>query len=345
MKAAFYMGPKDMVIKDTDYPHCPEGGLIIKVKAVGICGSDVRTYQNGSEKIEPPMILGHEVAGEVVEIDKKHTSYKIGDRISMAPGIYCNRCYYCQHGLKTMCENLEELAFQYQGGFAEYMPIPGVAFSRGRIVPIPEGLSFEHASICEPPSSCIMAQERANIGLGDTVVILGAGSIGCIHMQVARARGASKVIIVELSPERLAMSKVFHAEFYVDSNKENPVERVKEITNGLGADKIIVAAPSANAQEQAIEMCRKRGTVVFFGGLPKDEPYSRLNSNIIHYNDINIMGHYGQERHHVLLSLEMISKGQINAEKLITNIIPIENIIKGFELILKKKALKVIVKP
>jgi L-iditol 2-dehydrogenase len=345
LKAAVYYGPNDIRIEEADYPHCPKGGLVIKVKAVGICGSDLRTYLFGSEKIDPPMILGHEVAGEVIEIDKDHHTYRLNDNIAMAPGIYCNKCYYCKHGMKTMCDNLQELAFQFQGGFAEYMPIPGIAFERGRIVSIPEGLSFEHAALCEPPTSCIMAQERAEVSSGDTVVILGAGPIGCIHIQVARFRGATTIIVIETSPERLKKSKSFNADYYLYAGKVNPIAEVNKITNGLGADKVIVAAPSAKAQEQAVEMCRKRGTIVFFGGLPRDHPFARLNTNLIHYRDIQIIGHYGQERHHASQSLEMLLRGQISAEKLITNILPLDEILQGFKLIKNKKALKVIIKP
>lgn len=345
MKAAVYMGIEDMPIKEVDYPLCPEGGLILKVEAVGICGGDVRTYYSGSHKIKPPMILGHEVAGEVIEICKDHKDYKIGDSLAMAPGIFCNNCYFCNHGMKTMCENLTEIAFQYQGGFAEFMPIPGKAFSNGRIVPIPQDISYEHAALAEPPSSCIYSQERANVSLGETVVIIGAGPIGCIHIQVARARGASKIIMVEISKDRLEKAKLFGADEYIDGSKEDAVKVVREITSGLGADKIIVAAPSALAQQEAVKMCRKRGTIIFFGGLPKDKPTAQLDSNIIHYNDINIIGHYGQERHHVMLALDMISKGLIDAEKLITDILPLKEISKGFELIRDKKALKVILKP
>ena len=345
MKAAVYMGIENMPVKDVDYPSCPEGGLILKVMAVGICGGDVRTYYSGSHKIKPPMILGHEVAGEVVEICKDHHDYKIGDRLAMAPGIFCNNCYYCRHGMKTMCENLTEIAFQYQGGFAEYMPLPGKAFSNGRIVPIPQDISYEHAALAEPPSSCIYSQERANVSLGDTVVIIGAGPIGCIHIQVARARGVSKIIMVEISQGRLEKAKLFGADAYINGSREDAVKAVKGITNSLGADKVIVAAPSAIAQKEAIEMCKKRGTVVFFGGLPKDKPTAEINSNIIHYNDINIMGHYGQERHHVFQSLEMISKGQISAGKIINDILQLDEIVKGFELMSSKKALKVLIKP
>lgn len=345
MKAAVFYNTGDLRVEDIAPPVCPPGGAIIKVEAVGICGGDVRTYYYGSHKIKPPMILGHEVAGTIVETGKYFKSYKIDDNIAMAPGIFCNECYYCLHDMRTMCENLTEIGFHYPGAFAEYMSIPEEAFSRGRVVPIPEKLSFEYAALAEPPSSCLYSQERADVCLGDNVVIIGAGPIGCIHMQIAKARGADKVVVIENNSERLNLTKVFDSYLYIDTNKEDPVRKVKDLTNGLGADKVIVAAPSATAQELAIEICRKRGTVVLFGGLAKDDPFSRLNSNIIHYNDISILGHYGQERRHVTQSLELISKNIIDASKLITHILPLNKIIEGFKLINDKKALKVILKP
>jgi L-iditol 2-dehydrogenase len=345
MNAAVYYGPMDLRIESVDQPECPQGGCIIKVGAVGICGSDVRTYYSGSHKIRPPMILGHEAVGEVVEISPDHDVYRVGDRLAMAPGIYCNKCYYCERGMTTMCENLVELAFQYPGGFAEYMPIPGIAFQRGRIVPVPNGLSDEHASLCEVSSSCVMAQEKADVCLGETVVILGVGPIGCIHIQVARARGASKIIIVDVAANRLAQAEPFGADFQINAAQEDPVKKVMEITSARGADTIMVCSPSAVAEQQAVEMSRKRGTVVFFAGLPKDEPFARLNSNLIHYRDIRIIGHYGQERRHVLQSLEMISRKQISAEHLITHRFPLAEICKGVELVKAGKALKVTLNP
>ncbi|NIA31941.1 MAG: alcohol dehydrogenase catalytic domain-containing protein, partial [Actinobacteria bacterium] len=195
MKAAVYYGPLDIRLEEVEDPICPKGGVVIKIKAIGICGSDVRTYYSGSDKITPPMIIGHEAVGEIVECDNEHKIFKLRDKLAMAPGIFCNKCYYCKNGITTMCENLVELAFQFPGGFAQYMPIPGIAFERGRIVEVPEQLSYEHAALCEAASSVIMSQERACISLGETVVIFGAGPIGCIHIQTARARGASKIVM------------------------------------------------------------------------------------------------------------------------------------------------------
>ena len=344
MKAAVYYGPEDTRFEDVEDPVCPAGGLVIKVHYVGICGSDVRTYYSGSAKIKPPMILGHEAVGEVIAVDEAHDTYKIGDRLAMAPGIFCNKCYYCRAGMTTMCENLVELAFQYPGGFAEHMPLPGIAFERGRIVEIPEGLSYKHAALCEAISSCVMAMERANVSLGDAVVIFGAGPIGCIDIQVARARGASKVIIIDISAERLEMAKAFGPDCCIDASKQDPVAIVQELTQGLGADKAIIATPAAAAWSKAIEIVRRRGTVIAFGGLPKDNPQVSLDGNLIHYLDITLMGHYGQEKRHVQQALELLSRKQISAEKLITNVLPLDDIAEGVRLMKEKKALKVLLK-
>jgi L-iditol 2-dehydrogenase len=345
LKAAVYYGQEDIRIEEYEDPKCSPAGAVIKVHAVGICGSDVRTYYSGSTKIKPPMIIGHEVVGEVVEIGPKHNTYKIGDRLAMAPGIYCKKCFYCLNDMTTMCENLVELAFQFPGGFAEYMGLPDIAFERGRIVPVPKELSSEHAALCEAPSSCIMAQERADVKEGDTVVVFGAGPIGCCHVQIAKANGAKKVILIDISKERLEMAEQFGADLQIDAAAADAVKAVKQATDGLGADKLIVAAPSAKAQKQAVEMSRKRGVVVLFGGLPKENPYTELDSNLIHYRDIYVIGHYGQEKRHVEKALEMISQKQISADKLITDVLKLDQIHKGFELMKDKKALKVLLKP
>ena len=244
-----------------------------------------------------------------------------------------------------MCENLVELAFQYPGGFAEQMPIPAIAFERGRIVKIPDELSYKHAALCEACSSCIMAMERAHVCAGETVAIFGAGPIGCIDIQIARARGASTVVIIDIAAERLDMAAAFGADLYIDAGKEDPVAKVRQITGGLGADKAIIAAPAPAAWPQAVEIVRRRGTVVAFGGLPKENSFVSLDGNLIHYRDITLMGHYGQERRHVKQALEMIFEGQITAEKLITNVLPLDDTIKGFALMKDKKALKVLLKP
>jgi len=151
--------------------------------------------------------------------------------------------------------------------------------------------------------------------------------------------------MIDISPERLEMAKAFEADEYINGSSTNVKNRVKEITGGYGVDKVIVAAPSSAAIEQAIEIVKKRAIIVLFGGLPKENSVIRLNANTIHYNDLHLMGHFGQEIRHLILSLELIKEGKINAEKLITHVLPLERIFEGFELMKNKKALKVLIKP
>ena len=345
MRAAVYHGPGDIRMEDVPMPRSTPGGCVIRVTAVCLCGSDVRTYYSGSHKIIPPMILGHEVVGQVIEVHPDHATYVVGDHLAMAPGIWCGKCWYCERGMTTMCENLEELGFQHPGGFAQYMALPGVLFRRGRVVKVPDGLPDERAGICEMPASCIMAQERADVGLGDSVAVIGAGPVGCVHVQVARARGAARILLADRHPERLAAARFCGADVFVDATAGDSVTAVKEWTGGLGADRVIVAAPSALAAEQAVRMARRRGTVVLYAGLPKDAPHASLDINLIHYRDIAVIGHYGQERRHVAQSLEMIARGQIDAEHLVTHHLPLERITEGIRLMKDKTALKVMLHP
>ena len=345
MKAAVYYGKKDLRIEEVDYPECPPGGVILKPKYVGICGGDVRNYYQGTHKIKPPMVTGHEFAGEIVETSKDHDKYQVGDRLAGAPIVYCGTCLYCQNNMITMCENLREIGFQFPGGFQEYMPITKEAFERGLVVPMPEGLSYKHAALFEPPSSCIYAQERADITVGDKVAIFGAGPIGCMHIQIAKLRGASRVIMIDISKERLEMSKTFGADEYIDGSTTDVPERVKEIVGSCGVNKVIVAAPSTAAIEQSLEIVQKRAVIILFGGMVRGHSIANLDANIIHYNDISVVGHFGQERRHVILSLELIQEGKISADKLITHILPLEKILEGFELVADKKALKVLIQP
>lgn len=345
MKVALYYGKKDIRIKEIDYPKCPPGGVILKVKYVGICGGDVRNYYLGTNMIKTPMVTGHEVAGEVVEVGTDHGTYKVRDRLAMGPIVYCGSCFYCQNKMTSMCKNLKQIGFQFPGGFEEFMPIPAEVFIRGSIVPIPQGLSFKYAAACEPLSSCLYAQERAGVTLGDKVAIFGAGAIGCIHIQVAKLRGASKVIMIDIVKERLEIAKKFGADYYIDGKTSDLKAEIDAVTEGLGADKAIIAAPSAAAIEQSIPIVRKRATVVIFGGLSKNNSKTELDGNAIHYNDLNLMGHFGQERRHVLLALELIKEDKISAKKLITDIFPLKKIYEGLRLLKEKKALKILIKP
>jgi len=345
MKAAVYYGIEDIRIEDIPHPECPPEGVIVKIKYAGICGTDVRNYYQGTHKLKPPMVTGHEASGKVVQIGERHNIQKVGDLLAINPIIYCGKCHYCKNKMSSLCQDLKEFGFQYPGTFQEYMSIPGEVFDRGMVLPVPEGLPLKDAAISEPPASCLYAQEKADTGKGDCIAIFGAGPVGCIHIQIARLREVSKIAVIDISSQKLKMAEPFGADEYIDNSTPGFKQAIDKITGGIGFDKIIVTAPAAGAVEQSLEFVRKRGLIIIFAGLPRDNPYIRLDSNRIHYNDITLTGHFGQEKRHLRQSLELLRQKKIDADKLISHVLDLKDIKKGFELIMQKKALKVLLRP
>ena len=237
MKALVFLGPGQIELQDVPEPSCSERGMVIRVEACGICGSDLRTYRSGHPRVNPPWIIGHEVAGVVVEVGKGVKDFQVGDQVAVAPPVYCGKCWYCKRGMHYLCINQRELAQAWPGGFAEYMAIPEEALILGSIHRIPEGLSFEEAAISEPASSCVNAHEVAETSLEDTVAIIGAGPIGCFHVEIARARGARKVILMDVLKTRLGIAQRFAPDHLIQNSLGSleHIEQVRKLTDGLGA--------------------------------------------------------------------------------------------------------------
>jgi len=256
LKALVYHAIQDFRIEEVEKPVCPLKGLLLKVKACGLCGGDVRTYFGGHKSITPPWIIGHEIAGVVEEASSQTKGFHKGDRLAVAPVVYCGRCNFCLRGQYYLCQNVKEIAQHWPGGFAEFMAIPEEALKLGNVNVIPESLSFEEAAISEPPSSCLNAQDRADIGLGDTVVIIGAGPVGCFHCEIARIRGALKIIMVDLLNKRLKLAERFSPDLLLDSSDSGYLKKINDETQGLGTDVVIVACSSIKAQQDALEMAQ-----------------------------------------------------------------------------------------
>ena len=345
MRAAILEEIGKLVIKDIPQPKAKEDTIVIKVDSCAVCGTDIKVYHHGHRMIRPPRVTGHEVAGTVVEIGNKIKNIKKGDRVAIAPAIPCGECYYCVRGIQGMCDNLTAIGYHYDGGFAEYMEVPSVAIRNGCVNIIPDNVSFEEASIAEPLACAINGQELSGVKLGDVVVVIGAGPLGCFHVELAKAKGASKTVLVELSSSRLEMSKRCEASLFIDSSKEDPVKKVLDATDGRGADVIIVACSSGKAQEQALQMIAKRGNINFFGGLPKDKPIINFDSNLIHYKEFYVVGTHGSAPRHNVLALQLISSGRIAVKKYITHHLPVDKVLDGIGLVEKGEGLKVIIKP
>lgn len=346
MKAAVLDDIGKLEVRDVEEPSIKEEMEVkIKVGACAICATDIKVYRFGHRLIKPPRIVGHELSGEVVEVGKGVKGISVGDRVAVAPAVPCGECYYCRRGMQNMCDDLTAIGYLYDGGFAEYMIVPSRAVMNGCVNKIHPWVSYEEAAIAEPLACVINAQEISGVGLGHTVVVLGAGPLGCLHIQLARIKGATRTILMDISDERLEMAKVSNADLYVNSSKTDPVSMILDETNGRGADVVIVACSSKEAQVQALKMVAKKGNVNFFGGLPKDDSIIEFDSNLVHYREFTVVGTHGSSPRHNRLALDLIGTRMIKVEGLITHRIKLDEILKGYELVESGKGMKVVVRP
>lgn len=344
MKAAILTDVGKLSIQDVPIPQPDSGGVVVKIEACAICTTDVKIYRHGYSGFRPPLILGHELSGTIHTLGSRVTGWKKGDRIAAGPNIACGDCWFCLRGLATACDNLKIIGVHMNGGFAEFVHIPGEAIKGGCLNLLPSGVSFDEATLIDPLSCAINANELSGIREVDTVVVIGAGPTGCLNVEVAKSLGA-RTILIQRSPERLKNAHFTGADVYICSGTEDVKSRVRQETKGRGADVVIVACNSSQAQEDAIEMVRKRGSVNFFGGLPKDSPAIRLNSNLVHYSELFITGTHGGSSEHCRKALSLIADGKIKAKRYLTHQFYLDELLVGIETVERKEGLKTIMKP
>ncbi len=343
MKAAVFKDIEDIRVEEVPIPACPAGGILVKVHYCGICGGDVRNYYNGLKGGIKNQIMGHEISGEVVEVSPEVTQFKAGDRVAMAPDVSCGECWFCRRGLVNLCENHRMLGTHFPGGYAQYLALPHEVLQRGFVEPIPDGMSYEHAAFAETCAAVIACQKRIDVSLGDTVVIIGDGPVGCLHLEVARARGAKTIM---LARDKIHLAERFHPDVLIDnSDAEAATSQVLALTDGRGADIVILALPTVMVQGQALNIVRKRGKVVIYGGVPKTNELSQLNSNLIHYNEIELTGSFSYPATGLSDALSALHAGVIHADMYLGPVVSLADVVKGMNLIKTGQALKVLIDP
>lgn len=343
MRAAFFLGPGKMEVRDVEIPRVEDGEILIKVAACAICGTDVRIFRHGHSHVVPPQITGHEIAGEIVEVGRGVEGYRVGDKVAVITVISCGRCSYCRKGLQNLCPEQKYIGYDYPGGFAEYMKMPRRGVERGNLLILPVDADLLEASLVEPLSCVVNGQSYLNIGLGETVLVIGAGPIGCMHVTMARNHGAGKIFLADISEERLQLAQRIGADLYINSAQENLKEVVLQATDGLGVNVAIVAASSGSAQEQALELLAPQGRMSLFGGLPKDKPTITFNSNIVHYKEIGVFGVFASHASQYEEAAKLIYTQRVKAKDLITHVLPLEKVVEGIDLVKTGKALKAVV--
>lgn len=340
MRAATLYGPKDLRIEEVDTPAPNECEVLVRVRCVGICPSDVRVYE-GVYKHKVSLygkdsfgLFGHEWSGEVVKVGGSVRGFSVGDRVVPEIIIPCGTCRPCRKGFTNLCVNKRNVI----RGYAEYVKAPSE-----NLLKIPDSLSYEEAAFSEPIAVCLHANEIASVKPGDTVLVIGSGPMGLINMQISKLSGAS-VIVSEVVEERLEMARKIGADMVVNPARENLHNKVKEVSGGYGADAVIVATGNKAAIETAFESIGPAGTVVLFGGTYPPTKVE-LDPNLIHYNEIRVVGSYDHLPIHMEKALLLLSKKSLDVKSLISHTFELDNLREGFELVKTGKALKVMVRP
>lgn len=346
MKSAFLIGPKTIEVRTVPDPVAPPDGLVLKMEACGVCGSDLRRWQEGPPAGATHLVQGHELAGVVVEAGSQAARFKVGNRLAVAPDVHCGECYYCRRGLYNLCTSLKLLGITagWDGGFAEKVVLTGEVLRNGIIHLMPEGLDFHEGGLAETVSSVLASHHKCQTSLGETVVVMGAGPIGCLHIVIARARGA-RVIITEPNPIRRKGAEKFAPDAIIDVTQQDVVAEVKRLTGGIGADVVICANPVAATQTQAVEMARRGGRIVLFGGLPKANPLASFNANLIHYGEQVVMGAFSYHPSFHEEALRTIARKVVNAGQFVTHTRPLSKVAEAFQIGASGEALKVMVHP
>ncbi len=346
MKVARFYAPGDLRIEEVPRPEAGPGELLIRVRACGTCGTDVKILSFGHHHLVPPRVLGHEVTGEVEELGSGTEGFAPGDRVQMIAAIPDGECFECTHRSMSICANQESIGYHYDGGFAEWLVVPAKVLKVKGLNVIPEATTFEEAAVTEPLACVLNGQELAAVTNEDVVVVIGAGPIGCLHVRLARARGASQVVLVERSTSRLEMSaERVSPDAAIDTTKDDAIDAVLKLTQGRGADVVITAAASGGAQEEALQMAARGGRISFFGGLPKDDPFIKLDSNLVHYRELKVVGANGSTPAQNTEALGLIADGSVPVADLITDRFPLDRVHDAIEAVRSGHSIKVVITP
>jgi L-iditol 2-dehydrogenase len=340
MYVATYYSNKDIRIEEMARPRCGPGELLMKVEASGICGSDVMEWYR---RKKAPLVLGHEVAGQVEETGEGVVKFKIGDRIVAAHHVPCNTCSYCLTGHHTACETLRRTSFD-PGGFAEFIRLPQINVDRGTFL-IPEGISYEEATFHEPLGCVLRALRIARLQPGQNVLVIGSGIAGLLMIHASRILGAGRILAIDPVPFRRGMAKEFGADRAI-SPEEDQKAVLAQLTGGRLADLVLVCTGVEKAHNQAIESVERGGVVEFFALPDPEVKISFSVTEIFGRNDRTLTTSYGASPYDSWAALELMRSPLIRVKDMITHRLPLGETAKGFQIVEKAQdSMKVIIKP
>lgn len=336
-----YYSNNDVRVEEKPKPKIGPGELLVKVMASGICGTDVVEWYR---RDRVPLVLGHEIAGEVVGTGDGVKRYKVGDRISASHHVPCNTCHYCLMGHHTVCDTLRKTSFD-PGGFAEFLRIPAINVEKEGVYLLPKEVSFEEATFIEPLACVLRSQAQAGYKKGQTVLIIGSGISGLLHIQLAKARSFGKIIATDINDYRLKMASKFGADLVINA-KENIPEKVKEFNGGRLADLVILCTGAKPAIEQALKSVGRGGTILFFASTEEGVAFSLSINEFFWKNEVTLISSYAANPKEHMDALELIRSKKVGVKDMVTHRLGLGDIQKGFKLVAEaKESLKVIIEP
>lgn len=339
MRVAMYYNNRDVRLESMPMPVIGPGEALVKVIASGICGSDVLEWYRIKKA---PLVLGHEIAGEIVSVGAGVTRFKPGDRVFVGHHVPCNTCRYCLAGNHTVCPTLHATNF-FPGGFAEYLRVPAINVDRGTFI-LPDNVGFEEGAFVEPLACVVRGQRTAGFRPGMSVLVIGSGISGLLHILLARAQGAGRIIATDVSEYRKKKALEFGADFALDAREDVPA-RVSELNDGHGADLVVVCAAALSAFRQGLAGVDRGGTVLCFATTDPGVEIP-VPANDFWRNSIRVMPSYANSPHDAEIAIELIRAGRVDVKPLITHRLPLAETQKGFDLVANPgESIKVIIEP
>jgi L-iditol 2-dehydrogenase len=340
MKVAMFYGPGDVRLEDTDVPEIEDGEVLVRIRAALTCGTDAKTYRRGHTLVPPPSPFGHEYAGDIADVGKTVEQFEEGMRVVAGNSAPCGHCFYCKRGRESLCENL----FFVWGAFAEYIVVPE-RIVRKNLLKIPDHVTYEEAALTEPLACVIHGVEESGIHMGDTVVINGAGPIGLFFTTLVKQKGA-QIIQTDLVDERLKVAEKLGADHTINAQEgeKATIEKVKDLTEGRGADVGIEAVGYPQIWETTIKMTRKGGTATLFGGCEKDT-HITVDTSLLHYSELTLKGVFHHTPHYIRTALNLISWGAIDTKTFITEKMPLSRIDEALEKVIHQEGVKIALIP
>lgn len=339
MRVAMYYSNQDIRLEEMPVPRIGPGELLLRVRASGICGSDVMEWYRIAKA---PLVLGHEVAGEVVAVGEGVKRYREGDRVAVIHHVPCNTCHCCLTGRHTVCDTLRRTNFD-PGGFAEYIRVPAINVDRG-VFRLPEQVSFEEGTFFEPLSCVVRGQRLAGMQPGYSVLVIGSGISGLLHVQLARTLGAGRVVASDILDSRLEAARKFGADAVIPA-QENVPDRLRQVNDGRLADLVVCCTGAVSAIEQSLQSVERGGTVLLFAPTNPGVSFP-VSVNDVWFNGTKIVTTYAGSPADVAVALELIRAGSVRVREMITHRLSLAETALGFKLVSEgRDSIKVIIEP